>query len=455
MSALKQACERSASAKLPRRADRIELELVERKIAIEPKGQQRRIESWRAFLTRIGLTPPALLKPKDLRRLVEELWDDEELHDRAAALLDTGVARTRKSIDRTIIGSYLKSFPADHPAFDHLTHASAMVANRHDWPWRERGRQWELWNPDVGPLRLSRALLASDEPANVLRDAGLDGDLATGEFVKESLVSACEAAAGQRGDLAVQSGRRLIALFERFVETADLNAALAYALLSPWTSSSCSEAHQRLVSGLLVSRVGDPRLQPQRWAALRTDVLEWFPGANVDAAFAVLRGWLVRATVREFFSVVAKTVERRDQWKERTDFWMAYLDAGMITDAWFAFGASAERMARSLLDDRTIAYAKLEGTGATSAQSALLFTIGDLRISEWSDNGRCRFWKVEDRRAPPLYQSKYFAAVLRAMDGGPGFDAISHNPPNGWQAKFARHVYRVAGLTHPKHGVGW
>jgi hypothetical protein len=65
-------------------------------------------------------------------------------------------------------------------------------------------------------------------------------------------------------------------LFESFPTTKELNAALAYALLAPWTQSNCTEAHQRLVSALLVARNGDPRLAPQRWAALR-DVLAMFP----------------------------------------------------------------------------------------------------------------------------------------------------------------------------------
>jgi hypothetical protein len=121
-------------------------------------------------------------------------------------------------------------------------------------------------------------------------------------------------------------------------------------------------------------------LAAPRWVALRRDVLEMFPDADIDAAFAVLRRWLVRATVREFFSVVAKTVQRRDQWKERTDFWLAYLDEGLITDAWFAFGSQAERLASKFLEDQTMAYATLEGGGATSAQSALIFSIGEIRI---------------------------------------------------------------------------
>lgn len=456
MSALKLACERAvAIVKLPRRGDRIEVERVAHQIGGDSSGRKRVMEAWGNFLARIDPQVPHLLKPRDLKRLLDGIWGDDALDSAAEPLLDQSVERGRKSIDRSIIAAYLRDFPVDHPAFDHLTHASALVANRHDWPWRARGNDWDLWKPDQGPDRLSRALLTTENPAQLLRDIGLDGDLATGAFVEEALLSACETAARHRGEIAQQSGRRLIALFERFPITKELNAALAYTLLAPWVANTCTDAHQRLISGLLVQRNGDPRLSPPRWAALRRDVLEMFPAADVDNAFAVLRRWLVQATVREFFSVVAKTVERRDQWKERTDFWLAYLDAGLITDAWFAFGSQAERLARKFLEDQTMVYATLEGGGATSAQSALIFTIGDVRIAEWSDNGSCRFWRAVDPKAPALYKRQYNGTALRAMAAGDGFKAIPHNPPNGWQPKFARQVYQSAGVRHPKHGAGW
>lgn len=455
MSALKGACERAGAVKvLPRCTERIEIERAERLIGSVPSGRARIKEAWTRFLARIDPGAPEGLSAKDLKRLLDGLWDEAGLEDAAVQIVDQGVDRTRKSIDRTIIAAYLRHFPHDHPGFDHLAHVSATVADRHDWPWRQRGDRWALWNPDEGPARLSRALLASESPAQLLREAGLDGELATGGFAEEALLAACEAAAQRRGPAAQESGRRLIALFDGFPATEELNAALAYALLSPWTGGSCTDAHQRLVSGLLVARNGDPRLSPQRWAALRLDVLAMFPGAQVDAAFAVLRGWLVRATVREFFSVVAKTVERRDQWRERTDFWLAYLDAGYITDAWFAFGTQAGRLAAKFMDDQTMAYATLEGGGATTAQSALIFSIGDIRIAEWSDNGSCRFWRAADQRAPDLYQRLYHGPALRTMAAGEGFQAIAHKPPDGWQPKFARHVYQRTGVRHPKHGAG-
>jgi hypothetical protein len=456
MTALKNACSRATAApKLPRLPDRIEVEQIEKRLRSSGTSAPRAKEGWDSFLARVNYNTPDLLRPKDLKRLLEELWEDERLDAASASILEHGVGRDRKSIARTIIMSYLRHFPTYHPSFDQFTHASALVANRYDWPWRERGAQWALWMPDQGPQRVSRALLATDDPRQILRDAGLDGDLASGGFAEEAFSSACYVAAGHRGEAAEQSGRRLISLFEEMGASAQMNAPLAYALLAPWTSGQCTEAHQRRVSGMLVSRIGDPRLADARWKALRADVLEWSPGAHVDDAFMILRRWLVRATVHQFFDVVAKTVNRTDQWGERRKFWVAYLDEGLITDAWFAFGPKAERLARKFMDDQTVAYATLVGGGAAAAQSALVFSIGDLRIAEWSDNGRCRFWRSADARAPALYKSHYPVGHLKAMDTDENLVAISHNPPNGWQPKFARHVYKTIGVRHPKHGAGW
>lgn len=455
MTFLKQSCDRAATLRLPRVSDFVEIQRVADRLRSEAMARQEDRETWDDFVERLDLPAPSLIKARDVRRLLEEIWDHESLDDATAPVIDAGVVLSRKSIDRTIIESYLRHFPTSHVAFEHLKNAAALVSGRHDWRWRDRGPRWELWDHEGGPTRLARALLASDDPVAILRDVGLDGDLATGKYARDALLKACETGAGQHGDEATQAGRRLITIFERFPKLADLNAALAYALLAPWIQGSCSENHQRQVSALLVKRIGDPRLYPGRWTAIKARIRDWFPGADADATCTVLRRWLVQATVREFFSVVAKTVERRDQWRERTDFWMAYLDAGAINEAWFGFGSTAARMARSLMDNTSVEFAELQGSGATSAQSALVFSIGDLRIAEWSDNGSCRFWHVDDQGAPRLYERKYVASRLRAMVGGAGFAAIPHSPPNGWQPKFARHVYRMTGVRHPRHGAGW
>lgn len=451
---LQAACQKGETAKrYPRMPDRLLLERAVERMAEQRAGRGRDPEAWSDFIDRVSNQPADSLRPRDLKRWISESWEGDDQQAWAGELLDQCVKRNRKSLDRTIIHSYLAGFPTDHPAFDHLTAASAFAAQRHEWPWRERGERWRLWDAVQGPKYLAQALLSSEEPARTLRDAGLDGDLGSGGFVENALVAACEIVSAQRGPAAEAGGARLAGLFDTLAGAVNLNATLAFALLGPWITENCSKEHRRLVSALLVRRIGDPRLQHARWSALSADVRRWQPKADVDAAFSVLRRWLVQATVREFFAVVAKTTDRPDQWKERTEFWLGYLDAGAITDAWFAFGSMAERQAKKLIQDESVGYAGIAGTGADPSHSALVFTLGDLRIAEWSHNGRTRFWRVTDHRAPPLYQKVYYAMVLRAMHGGVGFDAISHT--SNWQWKFAKHVHKETGIRHPKFGSGW
>lgn len=286
----------------------------------------------------------------------------------------------------------------------------------------------------------------------LLREAGLDGDLATGGFVEEALLVACEKAAQERGDGAQTTGRRLIALFDGFPASQELNAALTYALLAPWTESNCTEAHQRLISGLLVARNGDPRLAQPRWHALREDVLILFPGVKVDEAFAVLRRWLVEGSMRAFFDIVTRTTENRHQWRERTEFWLSYLDTKMISDAWFALGSRARSLVSRLADQELGASGKLTGGGEFGPKSTLILTMGDLRVVEWSDNGKARFWDVIDPTAAVQNGMSYDGLRLRELATGKSLVEISH--AINWQPRFARFIYQKTGIRHPRYGSG-
>src|SRR3546814_5486575 len=53
--------------------------------------------------------------------------------------------------------------------------------------------------------------------------------------------------------------------------------------------------------------------------------------------------------MREFFRAIAKTTDRPDQWKQREAFWIAYLDEGLVTDAWPALGSRAKYQIDSLI----------------------------------------------------------------------------------------------------------
>lgn len=454
MSALKNSCDTSRirHAHLP---ERTATERAAERMSDRPAATARSVEAWDALIARVDPMAPASIRPRDVKRLLRDMWVEPGCEGAEMGLLDDGVGRDRASIDRAIVESYLLRFPTPHAAFPALRGASALVAHRRDWPWRARGENFQLWDEQAGPQRLATALLTTDQPGEVLRQAGLDGDMATGAFVRLAVRAACAVAVTHKGTMAVESGERLIALAATIKGAEGIDALLALALLAPWVSSTPPAEHQQRVTTLLTSRVGDPRRDADgKWKALAAQLRDDGIEAPFEEAFAILRRWLVQATVREFFAIVAKTTDRRDQWKDRTDFWLGYLDAGYIADAWFAFGSQAEREARRFMKDQSMGFARIEGQGASANQSALLMTIGDVRIAEWSDNGSCRFWPASRPKAPPMYERVYYARVLRTMDAERGYDPIPHMGTT-WQYRFAKRIYDRAGIEHPSYGRGW
>lgn len=453
MSALKNSCDTSRvrHAHLP---ERTATERSAERMANRPAAMARTVEAWDALIARVDPSAPASIRSRDVKRLLRDMWVEQGCEGAERGLLDNGVGRDRASIDRAVVESYLLRFPTQHIAFPALQEASEKVAGRRDWPWHARGENFRLWDEHAGPQRLAIALLATDNPAEV-RQAGLDGDMATGAFVRQAVRAACAVAVTHKDAQAIESGERLVALAATIKGAEGIDALLALALLAPWVRSTPTAEHQQRVITLLTSRVGDPRRDADgKWKALAAQLRNDGIEAPFEEAFAILRRWLVQATVREFFAIVAKTTDRRDQWKDRTAFWLGYLDAGYITDAWFAFGGQAEREARRFMKDQSMGFARIEGQGASANQSALLMTIGDVRVAEWSDNGSCRFWPASRPKAPPMYQSVYYGLVLRTMDADRGYEPLPHMGST-WQNRFAKRIYDRTGIEHPHYGRGW
>lgn len=456
MSYLKNGCN-SGKVRYARLPDRLVLERAAERMADRPTAAAKNVEPWVALLERIDLSAPSTIRPRELKRLLRDIWVEQGCEGLESGLMDDGVLRDRASIDRAIVESYLLRFPKQHSAFQGLRAASALVAERRDWPWRARGQEFHLWDEEEGPRRLALELLCADNPAVLLRRAGLDGELATGSFVRQAVCAACITVASQAGAQAVAHGQRLIALASMMQGADGVDEVLALALLAPWLNLPPPEKYQQQVTAFLTNRIGDPRRDSDgKWQALAAKLRAADIDTPADEIFSLLRRWLVQATVREFFAIVTKTTDRRDQWKERTAFWLGYLDTGNISDAWFAFGSQAENEAERFISDQSMAFGRIEGQGATPNQSALLMTIGDMRIAEWSDNGSCRFWPDSDDhgKAPQMYQTTYYALVLRSMDAESGYEPIAHMGTT-WQNRIAKRIFDRTGIEHPKYGQGW
>lgn len=393
---------------------------------------------------------PAQLNARDLRRLLAEMWPDPRCNAIAGRVLAEAVRKGRKSCDGTILHAFLDHFPTEHPHFAALARACRTVVGRHDWTWGARGDRWCLWELD-GPARIGAALLASDDPQAVLHDAGLDGLLAGGGYVRSSLENLCMVIGG-RGDAETEDDqRRLIGLFER-LDPAALDAPLAYAMLNPWSDREPPKAHRDRLLTLLGKRIGDPRLNVNRWSAVLADLRRIDPSISIDALIARVQRWLTDLTVRQFFTVVGRTTNNPEQWTAREAFWIGYLDAGLIDQAWFALGRNAEQMVATSGDRSQVEYGTIAGSSqyANPSHSSLIVCVGKAVMAEWSHDGGCRFWYRADPKAPAPFATQYWGIQLRAMNGGPGFERISHS--GFWQYKFAEQVYAMSGIRHPVYG---
>lgn len=402
------------------------------------------------FLARVAASSLERLPSREMRALIDLVWMDDHHERLARAGLDVAVAANRKSYDRAIIAAYLRHFPTHHPAFRDLLGAVQLVAGRRNWPWAARGTRWRLWDAEEGPRTVAGHLLVGNEPpGDALRTLGLDGDLSEGRFLAAALAAACRTAADEKDARAAAAGAALVRLFDHHDEGASrLNAHLARALLKPWQSATPPEALHADIIRLLVRRIGDPRLVPAKWRSLQDELSGSFPGEDLAAILGILKRWLVKATVRQFFEVIGRTTTNTEQWRQREAFWLAYLDANVIEDAWFAFGRRAEIDARRLVRElEGGAYGVIEG-GGDAGHSALLMKIGDLLIAEWSHNGMCRFWGPAAHDRPKLGERQYSDRVLRRTREGPDFDAFSHF--SGWPSRFAYNVYKKTGIRHPK-----
>ncbi|MBI1263183.1 MAG: hypothetical protein GC187_00420 [Alphaproteobacteria bacterium] len=219
----------------------------------------------------------------------------------------------------------------------------------------------------------------------------------------------------------------------------DKVAETVNALLLPWRSAAPAKDVERKVRNFVIAAVGDPRFAGSS--------AQW---ADVDeVARAVLTGWLTRASVVQFFDIVSQTMSTPDEkrmWRYRRKFWSAYLPH--ITNAWVAFGAQGEHLARETArrteDSSFKQFGRLNGS-TQSTHAVLIMTIGDLVIAEWSHNGMCRMWPRGHARAPKLYGAQYEAIALR---WGEWWEERHHgNETYGWQGKFAEKIRRETGVS--------
>jgi hypothetical protein len=387
------------------------------------------------------------LPPKDLRYAPWLLWNGKppaaSLSGLLAALLDQ--ACTSAPTLRRVIGAYLRDFDPRMPGIDDAAARIREVLARGErrfGPWSTAQSEVHLFDPARGPAALADRLLDDDRPDETLARYKFDDVmLATGGYMM-----AVEDAVRARAPRLLRTHAELgLYGILRVVEPADklrFSSRIAdtgRALLRAWLDSGPEPPTtlQRPVREVLLRWLGDPRLRPQRWAALG------------EQEIALMRRWLTRASLDLFFRLIDQHA-LEEHWRYRHAFWLAYLEKGAIADAWLALGRQAHDSAVAIRELGG-AYGRLRGPGVTANQSALLLRIGPLVISEFTHIGKLRIWPAEWRNTPQLGDQEYVRDDLsgkclpfppnpcRGRGGAPSGQGLSHigSDTSYWQGSAA------------------
>lgn len=287
-----------------------------------------------------------------------------------------------------------------------------------------------------------------------INNIGLGDSLYATQFGHAVFIASCHVIAKKTGKEAIDAQEKLLYLLDGDGKST-AQTALVQALLQPWIKEKPPKKLRKDISALLLDIIGDPRIQRARWEAIKREIANDKGHDLADQIVQAFIRWLTDVSMREFFRAISVTTDRKDQWKQRERFWLAYLDAGHILDAWPVLGDRAERQINQIIREsgERSDYAKKGDGNKTS--SAIIMRIADLYIVEWSDNGACRIWHDGDKNRPELYRKKYYDEKLRAMRGGNGFNNFRHDESGAWKSKIARHIYTYTNIKHPEHGIGF
>ncbi|MEE4210899.1 MAG: EH signature domain-containing protein, partial [Parvularcula sp.] len=299
------------------------------------------------FLRRCKESDPSRLRRSDLNRVLRGAWCDGEFDNLGLAFVDIALGDRRSSSSRALIDGYLLYFPHERPVIHRLAHACAQLVGAEEGPWRDRAQRYSLFDPDKAPARLGSEMASQNKGAfaEVCFDAGLGASPFATRIGQSAFSAACQNIALMDAEAAKKAQANLLDLLESEERSHD-NAAVARALLEPWIGERPPEEHRKRIAGFLVDAIGDPRLNPAKWEGIKARLTEACGPDQARAIIDVLRRWLTEAAMRTFFRAIAKTTNRKDQWRTREQFWLAYLDAGLVADAWPALGPRAKDQIR-------------------------------------------------------------------------------------------------------------
>lgn len=364
-------------------------------------------------------------------------------------VLQLVMSSKRRAAFLALLDAYLNSFRDEDAAIQSLGSQLSFIAR--DWPWRprdlwpERLDAFDLLDAEKAPKRLAEAVLTSDvPPLQVLDKAGLGSTgRQKGGLAEAAFKVACRSIASRRGPSSLSLQQRLMAWARDGVVPLAFPTSwpdYASALFLPWTAQEPAAEHKAAVMDAAITYAGDPRTRGRDWRGVAPEVR------------GVIIRWLTRASVEQFFDIVAETTARPDMWADRRRFWTAYLRADHISAAWVAFGSAGAFRARQAAQRNNDAglsmFGRLaSGGGRTPEHAALIMEIGDLIIVEWSHNGRWYAWPKGSRDRPQLFRHNtrnWPDYTPQELMGAP--ESGVHHKEGGWKANVAHLIHRHTGL---------
>jgi hypothetical protein len=352
-----------------------------------------------------------VLSRRDLREGCRSYLQPPDPPGRDAAVGDWLIGEVdrlrRRAAFFALIDAYLDQFAPNDDDIARLGKRLSALCKGWPWrptdPWPERIRAFNLFDSIQAPARLAAAIFKSDdEPRDVMVRAGLVTEgRRKGGLAQSAFSAGCRLVAEKRGASATSLQHKIIAWARSEALALAYPAAwpnFAAALFDPWSDQEPENAEKTLLIEAATKYGGDPRINAARWRPIEN-----------TGAYEVIVRWLTKASVEQFFDIVAQTTDRPDMWAERRKFWTRYLKADMISAAWVAFGADgawrAEEAAKRSSDAGLSMFGRLgSGGGRTAEHAALIMRIGDLTVVEWSHNGRWNIWRRQDKGHPELFR---------------------------------------------------
>ncbi|WP_457572507.1 EH signature domain-containing protein [Desulfovulcanus sp.] len=299
-----------------------------------------------------------------------------------------------------------------------------------------------------GPQRFCELLLNSKmDPDDLLTEAGLTGQLGIQGFIFSAYMNLL-----QKIYQSLNTGQTQPELLNKLFKLSKSNEEgdnknnlrfsrgakeLAETLLLPYAEGKAPMAHRENIQNFLVTHLGDPRIKKTGWVGIN------------EKAMQIIFSWLVEITLDVFFQLLDATADTI--WKYRKSFWDAYYKRGYIRDAWAILGKDAISIAKRI-SDKKIFFGQLAGSYSHN-QSVLLMRIDNLIIAEWSHNGKCRIWEINEKNEkiiPKLYNndSPYNAADLRC---NADLEQVHYSSKTGtWQKKVEGFIRRHTNIKIAK-----